>query len=59
MFQESINGAKKFVSGLGKHGKFNVTPVADPQEWQTELENMKKELAEAKKDKKSADKGED
>jgi len=57
--KESIQGAKKFVSGLGKHGKFNVSPVAEPQEWQTELENMKKELAEAKKDKKSSDKGED
>ena len=49
--QESIKGAKKFVSGLGKHGKFNVSPVAEPQEWQTELEHMKKELAETKKDK--------
>jgi len=49
--KESIKGAKKFVSGLGKHGKFNVSPVAEPQEWQTELEHMKKELAETKKDK--------
>ena len=40
--KESIKGAKKFVSGLGKHGKFNVTPVAEKQEWQKEFEEMVK-----------------
>ena len=47
--QESIKGAKKFVSGLGKHGKFNVTPIAEPQDWQTEFEEMKKGFEAAKK----------
>ena len=41
--KESINGAKKFVSGLGKHGKFNVTPVAEKQEWQKEFDEMIKD----------------
>jgi len=49
--RESIKGAKKFVSGLGKHGKFNVTPIAEPQDWQTEFEQMKKELKGKKEDK--------
>jgi enoyl-CoA hydratase/carnithine racemase len=40
--KESIKGAKKFVSGLGKHGKFNVTPVAEKQEWQKEFDEMSK-----------------
>lgn len=46
--KESISGAKKFVSGLGKHGKFNV---ADPpeQEWQKEFKEMKSKAAEEKK----------
>jgi len=56
--RESIKGAKKFVSGLGKHGKFNVTPVAEPQDWQTEFEQMKKDLAASKNESKK-DKGED
>ena len=41
--KESIKGAKKFVSGLGKHGKFNVTPVADQQDWQKEFDQMLKD----------------
>lgn len=41
--KESIEGAKKFVSGLGKHGKFNVTPVAEKQQWQKEYEEMAKQ----------------
>ena len=41
--KESIKGAKKFVSGLGKHGKFNVTPVAEQQEWQKEFDQMLKD----------------
>ena len=59
-FKESIEGAKKFVSGLGKQGKFNVNPSVEPQEWQKEFEEMKKrdkeEKAKAKgKDKKDSD----
>lgn len=41
-FQESIRGAKKFMAGMGKHGKFNVEPVAEKQDWQVELEEMMK-----------------
>ena len=41
--KESIKGAKKFVSGLGKHGKFNVEPVAEQQEWQKEYDQMLKD----------------
>ena len=48
--RESIAGAKKFVSGLGKHGKFNVTPVAEQQEWQIEFEELKKQELSKKKD---------
>ena len=48
--QESIAGAKKFVSGLGKHGKFNVSPVAEQQEWQIEFEELKKQELSKKKD---------
>lgn len=40
---ESIQGAKKFASGLGRHGKFNVSPVAEKQEWQKELDTMVEE----------------
>lgn len=40
--KESIEGARKFVSGLGKHGKFNVSAVAEKQEWQKEYEKMEK-----------------
>jgi len=47
--KESIAGAKKFVTGLGKHGKFNVTPVAEPQQWQEEFAKMQKEHDDAKK----------
>merc|ERR1739845_248205 len=39
---EAIVGAKKFAAGLGKHGKFNVNQVAEKEEWQKELEEMKK-----------------
>jgi hypothetical protein len=38
IFQESIQGAKKFASGLGRHGKFNVSPMNEKQEWQKELD---------------------
>lgn len=43
--KESIIGAKKFVSGLGKHGKFNVSPVAEKQEWQKEFDEMLKNIS--------------
>lgn len=50
--KESIQGAKKFAEGLGKHGKFNVNKVVDPQEWQKELEEIKDTIKEkADKDK--------
>ena len=52
--QESIQGAKKFVSGLGKHGKFNVTPAVEPQDWQREFEEMKKKDKEEKEAKSKA-----
>ncbi len=39
---ESIEGAKKFVSGLGKHGKFNVNPIVKKQQWEEEFEEMQK-----------------
>ena len=57
-FQESISGAKKFVSGLGKHGKFNV---ADPpeQEWQKEFKEMKSKAAKEKEKTKKNDKDDD
>merc|ERR1712025_1533646 len=38
--KESIEGAKKFVSGLGKHAKFNVNEVGEKQEWQKEYEEI-------------------
>ena len=38
--QESIQGAKKFASGLGRHGKFNVSPLTEKQEWQKELDGI-------------------
>ena len=47
-FQESISGAKKFVSGLGKHGKFNVADAPE-QEWQKEFKKMKSKVAKEKK----------
>jgi hypothetical protein len=37
--KESIAGAKKFVTGLGKHGKFNVADVPE-QEWQKEFRDI-------------------
>lgn len=39
---EAIVGAKKFAAGLGKHGKFNVNQITEKEEWQKELEEMKK-----------------
>ncbi len=51
--QESIDGAQKFVKGLGRHGKFNVNPAADKESWELEHEAMKKEAKEADKEKMS------
>ena len=48
--KESIAGAKKFASGLGKHGKFNVSPKPE-QEWQKELQEMQEESRKAKQKK--------
>ena len=53
--KESIQGAKKFSTGLGKHGKFNVTPAMEPQDWQTEFAEMKK-ADQAKKEKEKKEK---
>eukprot|EP00095_Tigriopus_kingsejongensis_P007809 snap_masked-scaffold204_size260821-processed-gene-1.4 protein:Tk07809 transcript:snap_masked-scaffold204_size260821-processed-gene-1.4-mRNA-1 annotation:"hypothetical protein DAPPUDRAFT_304905" len=44
--KESIKGAKRFADGLGKHGKFNVNKVVEPQEWQKELEEIKDNIKE-------------
>ena len=41
--QESLVGAQKFVKGLGRHGKFNVTPMAEPEDWEKEHAEMQKE----------------
>ncbi len=41
---EAIAGAKKFAAGLGKHGKFNVNQIAEKEEWQKELDEMKKSI---------------
>ena len=38
--QESVEGARKFASGLGRHGKFNVSPVTEKEDWQKELDSM-------------------
>ena len=39
--KESIEGAQRFVQGLGRHGKFNVTPAVKNEDWEIELEQMK------------------
>jgi len=46
---EAVAGAKKFMSGLGRSGKFNVSQVAEPEEWQKEFNEMKKMDEEKKK----------
>lgn len=43
--QESMEGAQKFMSGLGRHGKFNVTPP-EKEPWEIELEAMKSQTKE-------------
>jgi len=41
--KESLEGAQKFVKGLGRHGKFNVNPPAEKENWEKEREEMIKE----------------
>ena len=36
------------MSGLGKHGKFNVNPTPDKQEWEEEYEKMEAEAIKKK-----------
>lgn len=38
---EAVQGAKKFLAGLGRGGKFNVNQAAEKTEWQKELDEMK------------------
>jgi len=38
---EAVLGAKKFMAGLGRGGKFNVNQVGETASWQTELNEMK------------------
>merc|ERR1719225_72228 len=49
--QESLEGAKKFVKGLGRSGKFNVNPAVEKEQWEVEHETMKREANEADKEK--------
>lgn len=51
--QESLEGAKKFVKGLGRSGKFNVNPAVEKEQWEVEHETMKREANEADKEKMS------
>lgn len=39
---EAVAGAKKFMSGMGRSGKFNVNAIAPPEDWQKEFSEMKK-----------------
>jgi len=39
---EAVAGAKKFMSGMGRSGKFNVNTIAPPEDWQKEFSEMKK-----------------
>jgi hypothetical protein len=43
-----VQGARKFATGLGRHGKFNVNPVAEKQDWQKELDKIKEDEANQK-----------
>lgn len=40
---EAVLGAKKFTAGWGRSGKFNVNTVSEPEEWQKEFSQMKKQ----------------
>jgi len=41
--QESIEGAKKFVKGLGRGGKHNVNPAVEKEDWEIQHQAMKAE----------------
>lgn len=45
---EAVAGAKKFMSGMGRSGKFNVNTIAPPEDWQKEFSEMKKKNDEDK-----------
>jgi enoyl-CoA hydratase/carnithine racemase len=47
--KESLDGAQKFVKGMGRHGKFNVNPQAEKEPWELEHAAMKEEAAAASK----------
>ena len=51
--QESVEGAKKFVKGLGRGGKHNVNPAVEKEDWEKEHEAMNAEANEADKEKMS------
>lgn len=40
--QDAIEGAKKFFSGLGKHGKFYNLTNKGVKEWENEFQSSKK-----------------
>ena len=44
--KESVEGAQLFIKGSGRHGKFNVTPMAEKEDWEVEREAMEKSAAE-------------
>ena len=46
--EESLEGAQKFMKGLGRHGKFNVNPVAEKEPWELERSAMKEEATAGK-----------
>lgn len=41
MFSDMVDGAKKFFSGLGKHGKFYHLTDREVKEWEKEFEEPK------------------
>ena len=54
--QESLEGARKFEKGMGRHGKFNVSPAVEKEGWEKEREEMMKEakgISDADKEKMS------
>jgi len=45
---EAIQGAKKFEAGLGRGGKFNMGSLKPKEDWEQELEEMKKQKNQTK-----------
>lgn len=45
--EESLDGAQKFVKGLGRHGKFNVSSL-EKEPWEVERLTMMEEAAQIK-----------